>query len=71
MLRGLPGASRWTGIKHCGLPWELGLVETHQTLVLNDLRRKVVLQTDGGLKSGRDVAIAALLVQFPFEIFTS
>ena len=55
------GASRWTGIKHAGLPWELGLAETHQTLVLNDLRGRVVLQTDGQIKTGRDVAIACLL----------
>jgi glutamate synthase (NADPH/NADH) len=55
------GASRWTGIKYAGLPWELGLAETHQTLVLNDLRGRVVLQTDGQIKTGRDVAIACLL----------
>ncbi len=55
------GASALTSIKHAGLPWELGLAETHQTLVLNDLRSRVVLQTDGGLRTGRDVVIAALL----------
>ncbi len=55
------GASPLTGIKHAGLPWELGLAETHQTLVLNDLRSRVVVQTDGQLKTGRDVVIAALL----------
>ncbi|EYB22189.1 hypothetical protein FG05_01433 [Fusarium graminearum] len=55
------GASRWTGIKYAGLPWELGLAETHQTLVLNDLRGRVVVQTDGQLKTGRDVALACLL----------
>ena len=55
------GASRWTGIKYAGLPWELGLAETHQTLVLNDLRGRVTLQTDGQIRSGRDVAIACLL----------
>lgn len=55
------GASRWTGIKNAGLPWELGLAETHQTLVANDLRGRTILQTDGQLKTGRDVAIAALL----------
>lgn len=55
------GASRWTGIKHAGLPWELGLAETHQTLVLNDLRGRVVVQTDGQLRTGRDVAMACLL----------
>ena len=53
------GASPLTSIKHAGLPWELGIAETHQTLVLNDLRSRVVLQTDGGLKTGRDVVIAA------------
>ncbi|KAG9881979.1 glutamate synthase-like protein, partial [Aureobasidium melanogenum] len=52
------GASRWTGIKYAGLPWELGLAETHQTLVLNDLRGRVIVQTDGQLRTGRDVAIA-------------
>jgi glutamate synthase (NADPH/NADH) len=55
------GASRWTGIKYAGLPWELGLAETHQTLVLNDLRGRVVVQTDGQLRTGRDVAVACLL----------
>ena len=55
------GASPLTSIKHAGLPWELGIAETHQTLVMNDLRSRTVLQTDGGLKTGRDVVIAALL----------
>ena len=55
------GASPLTSIKHAGLPWELGIAETHQTLVLNDLRSRVVLQTDGQLKTGRDVVMAALL----------
>ncbi|KAI1447436.1 glutamate synthase [Annulohypoxylon stygium] len=55
------GASRWTGIKYAGLPWELGLAETHQTLVLNDLRGRVTVQTDGQLRTGRDVAMACLL----------
>ncbi|KAG1151514.1 hypothetical protein G6F38_001223 [Rhizopus arrhizus] len=55
------GASRWTGIKYAGLPWELGLAETHQTLVLNDLRGRVVVQTDGQIKTGRDIAVACLL----------
>ncbi|GAA4432290.1 glutamate synthase large subunit [Bremerella cremea] len=55
------GASPLTSIKHAGLPWELGIVEAHQTLVMNDLRSRVVLQTDGGLKTGRDVVIAAIL----------
>ena len=55
------GASPLTSIKHAGLPWELGLAETHQTLVMNNLRSRVTLQTDGQLKTGRDIAIAALL----------
>jgi len=55
------GASPWSSIKHAGLPWELGLSETHQTLLLNDLRSRVRLQTDGQMRTGRDVAIAALL----------
>lgn len=55
------GASPLTSIKHAGLPWELGIAETHQTLVMNDLRSRVVLQTDGGLKTGRDVVLGALL----------
>ncbi|MDT8364564.1 MAG: glutamate synthase large subunit [Nitrosomonas sp.] len=55
------GASPWTSIKHAGLPWELGISETHQTLVLNDLRSRVSLETDGQLKTGRDVVIATLL----------
>ncbi|KAL1523087.1 hypothetical protein AB1Y20_018047 [Prymnesium parvum] len=55
------GAAAWTGIKHAGLPWELGLAEAHQTLVLNKLRSRIVLQSDGQLKTGRDVTIAAML----------
>ncbi len=55
------GASPISSIKHAGLPWELGLAETHQTLVRNKLRSRVVVQTDGQLRTGRDVAIAALL----------
>jgi len=55
------GASPISSIKHAGLPWELGLAETHQTLVLNNLRSRIVIETDGQLKTGRDVAIAALL----------
>jgi glutamate synthase (NADPH/NADH) large chain len=55
------GASPLTSIKHAGLPWELGIAETHQTLVMNDLRSRVVLQTDGQIKTGRDVVIAAML----------
>ncbi|MEL0066577.1 MAG: glutamate synthase-related protein, partial [Gammaproteobacteria bacterium] len=55
------GASPLTSIKHAGLPWELGIAETHQTLVMNNLRSRVVLQTDGQVKTGRDVAMALLL----------
>jgi glutamate synthase (NADPH/NADH) large chain len=55
------GASPISSIRHTGLPWELGLAESHQTLVKNKLRSRVVLQTDGQLKTGRDVAIATLL----------
>lgn len=55
------GAAKWTSIKHAGLPWELGLAESHQTLVLNDLRGRVILQTDGQIRTGRDIAIACLL----------
>ncbi|WP_349407340.1 glutamate synthase large subunit [Pseudalkalibacillus sp. SCS-8] len=55
------GASPKTSIRHAGLPWELGLAEAHQTLVLNDLRDKVVLETDGKLMNGKDVVKAALL----------
>jgi glutamate synthase domain-containing protein 2/glutamate synthase domain-containing protein 1/glutamate synthase domain-containing protein 3 len=55
------GASPQTSIKHAGLPWELGLADTHQTLVLNDLRSRIVIETDGQLKTGRDVVMATLL----------
>ena len=55
------GASPISSIKHAGLPWELGLAETHQTLVKNKLRGRVVVQADGQMKTGRDIAIAALL----------
>ncbi|HTZ11515.1 MAG TPA: glutamate synthase large subunit, partial [Candidatus Margulisiibacteriota bacterium] len=65
------GASPLSSIKHAGLPWELGLSETHQTLVLNDLRSRVRLQTDGQLRTGRDVAIAAFLGAEEFGFCTS
>ncbi|XP_076076951.1 uncharacterized protein LOC143047651 isoform X1 [Mytilus galloprovincialis] len=55
------GASSWTGIKNAGLPWELGISETHQTLVMSDLRSRVVLQADGQIRTGKDVVIAAML----------
>jgi glutamate synthase (NADPH/NADH) large chain len=65
------GASPLTSIKHAGLPWELGIAETHQTLVLNNLRSRVTLQTDGGLKTGRDVIIATLLGAEEFGFATA
>ena len=65
------GASPQTSIKHAGLPWELGLSETHQTLVLNDLRSRVTLETDGQIKTGRDIAVAALLGGEEFGFGTS
>ena len=55
------GASPLTSIKHAGSPWEIGLAETHQTLVLNRLRSRIAVQADGGMRTGRDVVIAALL----------
>ena len=65
------GAAAWTGIKHAGLPWELGLAEAHQTLVLNKLRSRIVLQCDGQLKQGRDVVIASMLGAEEFGFATS
>ena len=65
------GASPLTSIKHAGLPWELGVAETHQTLVMNNLRSRVTLQTDGQLKTGRDIAIAALLGAEEFGFSTA
>ncbi|MDD5774205.1 MAG: glutamate synthase large subunit [bacterium] len=65
------GASPLSSIKHAGLPWELGLSETHQTLVLNDLRSRVRLQTDGQMRTGRDVAIAAMLGAEEYGFCTS
>ena len=65
------GASPQTSIKHAGLPWELGIAETHQTLVMNDLRSRVRLQTDGQLKTGRDVVIACLLGAEEFGFATA
>ncbi len=65
------GASPLTSIKHAGVPWELGIAETHQTLVMNNLRSRVVLQTDGQLKTGRDVAVAALLGAEEFGFATA
>jgi glutamate synthase (ferredoxin) len=65
------GASPQTSIKHAGLPWELGLAETHQTLVLNNLRSRIAVETDGQMKTGRDVAIAALLGAEEFGFSTA
>ena len=65
------GASPQTSIKHAGLPWELGLAETHQTLVKNGLRSRIVVQTDGQLRTGRDIAIATLLGAEEWGIATS
>lgn len=65
------GASPQTGIKHAGIPWELGLAETHQTLVLNDLRSRIIVEADGQMKTGRDVIIAALLGAEEFGFATA
>ncbi|MCA9074215.1 MAG: glutamate synthase subunit alpha, partial [Planctomycetaceae bacterium] len=65
------GASPLTSIKHAGLPWELGIAETHQTLVKNDLRSRVKLETDGQIRTGRDVAIACLLGAEEFGFATA
>ncbi len=65
------GASPQTSIKHAGLPWELGLAETHQTLLLNNLRSRISVETDGQLKTGRDVVIAALLGAEEFGFATA
>ncbi len=65
------GASPLSSIKHAGAPWELGLAETHQTLVLNNLRSRIAVETDGQLKTGRDVVIAALLGAEEFGFATS
>ena len=60
-----------TSLKHAGLPWELGIAEAQQTLVLNDLRNRIVLECDGQLKTGRDVAIACLLGAEEFGFATA
>ncbi len=65
------GASPQTSIKHAGLPWELGLAETHQTLLLNNLRSRIAVETDGQLKTGRDVIVAALLGAEEFGFATT
>jgi len=65
------GASPATSIKFAGMPWEIGLAETHQVLSLNNLRNRVTLRTDGGLRTGRDIVIAALLGAEEFGIGTA
>jgi glutamate synthase domain-containing protein 2/glutamate synthase domain-containing protein 1/formylmethanofuran dehydrogenase subunit C len=64
------GAASWNSIKYCGTPWEIGLTETHKTLVKNDLRHKVKLQVDGSIKTSRDVVIACLLGAEEFAFAT-
>ena len=70
-FEGGTGASPLTSIKNAGSPWELGLAETHQTLVINGLRSRITVQADGGLKTGRDVVIAALLGADEFGFSTA
>jgi len=65
------GASPWSSIKHAGIPWELGLAETQQVLLMNDLRSRIRVQTDGKLQTGRDVVIAALLGAEEFGFATT
>ena len=65
------GAAPLTSIRHTGAPWELGLAEAQQVLVMNNLRSRVVLETDGQLKSGRDVVVAALLGAEEFGFATA
>jgi glutamate synthase (NADPH) large chain len=70
-IEGGTGASPLTSIKHAGSPWEIGLAETHQTLVLNRLRSRIAVQVDGGLRTGRDVVIGALLGADEFGFSTA
>jgi glutamate synthase domain-containing protein 3 len=65
------GASPLTSLKHAGIPWELGLAETHQTLLLNNLRSRITVETDGQLKTGRDVVVGALLGAEEFGFSTA
>ncbi|KQC33317.1 glutamate synthase [Nonlabens sp. YIK11] len=65
------GASPLTSLKHCGLPWELGLAEAQQTLAMNDLRNRIVVECDGQMKTGRDVAVACLLGAEEFGFATA
>ena len=64
------GAAAWSSVKHAGIPWEMGLSEANQVLTLNRLRHRVKLQTDGGLKTGRDIVIAAMLGAEEFALGT-
>jgi glutamate synthase (NADPH/NADH) large chain len=70
-FEGGTGASPLTSIKHAGSPWEIGLAETHQTLVLNRLRSRIAVQVDGGLRTGRDVVVGALLGADEFGFATA
>ncbi|PTM55033.1 glutamate synthase (NADH) large subunit [Phreatobacter oligotrophus] len=70
-FEGGTGASPLTSIKHTGSPWEIGLAETHQTLVLNRLRSRIAVQVDGGLRTGRDVVVGALLGADEFGFATA
>jgi glutamate synthase (NADPH/NADH) large chain len=70
-FEGGTGASPLTSIKHAGSPWEIGLAETHQTLVLNKLRSRIAVQVDGGLRTGRDVVVGALLGADEFGFATA
>ena len=70
-FEGGTGASPLTSIKHAGLPWEIGLAETHQTLVLNRLRSRISVQVDGGIRTGRDVVVGALLGADEFGFSTA
>jgi glutamate synthase (NADPH/NADH) large chain len=70
-FEGGTGASPLTSIKHAGSPWEIGLAETHQTLVLNRLRTRIAVQVDGGLRTGRDVIVGALLGADEFGFATA
>ncbi len=70
-FEGGTGASPLTSIKHTGSPWEIGLAETHQTLVLNRLRSRIAVQVDGGLRTGRDVIVGALLGADEFGFATA
>jgi len=70
-FEGGTGASPLTSIKHAGSPWEIGLAETHQTLVLNELRGRIAVQVDGGVRTGRDVVVGALLGADEFGFATA